>query len=144
MLLKPEESENRDKYQKIIVSRETGENREHRAINPDGIYEVRHYQLDGKLVRNQTCCDYLLLNDTRRKAYYIELKGKDVKKAVDQVLAGEKLCREELQGYLSYYRIVTSRSPTHNNAPKNLRNLQDRYGTKRVICKTRKIEEVLD
>ena len=66
MLLKPEESENRDKYQKIIVSREPGENREHRAINPDGIYEVRHYQLDGKLVRNQTCCDYQLLNDTHR------------------------------------------------------------------------------
>ena len=144
MLLKPEDSECRDIHQKIIVSKEPRENREHRAVNPNGMYEVRHYRLDGKLITNQTCCDFLLLNDTRKKAYYIELKGKDVKRAVDQVLAGERICKRELVDYMSFFRVVTSKTPTHKNMPKNLRNLKDRYGVNRVLCKTRLIEETLD
>ena len=35
MLLKPEDSECRDIHQKIIVSKEPRENREHRAVNPN-------------------------------------------------------------------------------------------------------------
>lgn len=130
--------------QKRIVSRERGENREHIAINPDGRFVVRHYRLDGNIITNQTCCDYLLINDSAKKVYYIELKGKNIERAVEQLLAAEKICHSELKYYVSYYRIVSSKSPTHNNEPKKLRNLKDRYGTKRVICKERRLEETLD
>lgn len=45
--------------QKIIVSRDKGTPREHRAENPK-MYYVRHYQLDGGLISQQKCCDFLL------------------------------------------------------------------------------------
>ena len=127
--------------QKVIVSEENG--RAHIATNPDGQYNVRHYRLDGKLVKHETCCDYLLLNDSLQNAYYIELKGHDISRAVEQVLAGERLCRALLKNYVSYYRIVASKSPTLDNMPKKYRNLLDKVGTKRLICKTRRLEEIL-
>lgn len=46
MILDPKESEC-EIHQKIIVCRDKGEPREHRAINTDGIFEVRKYHLDG-------------------------------------------------------------------------------------------------
>ena len=45
------------KYQKIIRSPENG--RIHVALNPNGQFKVKHYHLDGEIVKNQTCCDYL-------------------------------------------------------------------------------------
>ena len=44
-----------DIHQKIIVSAENG--RRHIATNPSGQYEVRHYRLDGALIKNEQCCD---------------------------------------------------------------------------------------
>lgn len=38
--------------QKIIVSRDKGNKREHRTINRDGIYKVRQYKLDGDIFHN--------------------------------------------------------------------------------------------
>ena len=117
-----------ERYQRIIVSEEKG--KKHTADNKNS-HEVRHYRLDGGLVKQQLCCDYLLLDDTGKKAYYIELKGKDMEHAVEQVIAGEKICERLLKGYLSFYRIVTSKSRTHNNQPSNFRKLLSKVGTTR-------------
>ena len=72
------------RHQKIIVSRDKGNKREHRTINRDGIYKVRQYKLDGDIFNNVKCCDYLILNDTEgnEKAIYIELKGGNVDEAI--------------------------------------------------------------
>ena len=37
--------------QEIIVSKDDGTPREHRAVNPDGKYEVYQFTLDGDLVK---------------------------------------------------------------------------------------------
>ena len=66
--------------QKIIVSRDKGNKREHRTINRDGIYKVRQYKLDGDIFHNVKCCDYLILNDTEGKAStnYYDFKCGDI------------------------------------------------------------------
>lgn len=142
MLLNPKLSEC-ELHQKELVCREQGERRIYRVINPDGKFDVRKYRLDGKLVKNKKCCDFTVINDTSRMVYYIELKGRDVGRAVEQLLAGEKICHNELPDYLSYYRIIASKSPTIKSEPKNFRNLKEKVGRKRFICRTDEYKEIL-
>jgi len=142
LLLDPNLSEC-ELHQKEFICRDPGEKRVYRVINPNGKFDVRKYKLDGKLVKNKTCCDFTVINDTSRMVYYVELKGRDVGKAVDQLIAGERICRIELQGYLSFYRIVSSKSPTVRMEPKNFRNLKEMVGRTRFICKTGEFIEVL-
>ena len=66
MKLTPENSKCQ-KNQRTIVSREKGKS--HIANNPGGKNDVRHYHLDGEIVNNTPCCDYLLVNDTKKDAY---------------------------------------------------------------------------
>lgn len=71
-----------EKNQSIVVSRDRGTAREHRAVNPDRRYSLRHYKMDGDLIKQEKCCDYLLVNDSSKKAYFIELKGRNIDDAV--------------------------------------------------------------
>ena len=84
-----------DIHKKVYVSAEKG--RKHIANNPAGQYEVRQYRLDGNIVKNMMCCDYLLLNDSYMNAYYIELKGSDIAHAVEQLEAGLRIFKESLR-----------------------------------------------
>ncbi len=90
--------------QKIIVSRDAGTQRKHRANNPQQKYNVRHYKLDGNIISQRTCCDFLLINDSLKNAYFIELKGGNIDEAVPQLEAGYQLFRSELTGYKFYFR----------------------------------------
>ena len=87
MLLSPDASLC-EKNQAVVVSRDKGKV-EHRAINPQGQFDLRHYQLDGALIKQTKCCDYLLINDSRRKAYFIEVKGGNIDEAIKQLEAEE-------------------------------------------------------
>lgn len=75
-----------EEKQKIIVSKDSGTARIHRAVNIDGDY-VRHYKIDGNVISDKTVkkCDFLLLNDSKKDAYLIEVKGTDC-------LSGEYPC----------------------------------------------------
>ena len=117
-----------DPYAKIIVSKDKGEVRKHIAINPDQSFCVRQYRLDGGIFDNVMCCDFLLLNDTSKIAYYIELKGKDIGHAAKQLQAGEKLCHDELTDYKSLYRIVARKMQTQKAYPMEYRKLLNRVG----------------
>lgn len=114
--------------QKIIVSKDDGTPREHRAVNPDGKYEVYQFKLDGDLVKNESCCDFLLLNDSLKRAYLIELKGRNISDAVPQLENGERLCRAELCGYEVLYRIVASKVRTHEIQKNGFRKFADKCG----------------
>lgn len=141
MLLAPEKSLC-EKNQSIIVSKDKGNQVQHRGINPAKAYEVRHYRLDGDLVKQEKCCDYLLVNDTRKTAYLIELKGGNVDEAVSQLEAGEGKCRSELRGYTFLYRIVCSKAKTHNIRGTKFRKFKEACGT-RLKCKEAFLEETL-
>lgn len=94
------------KNQKIIISKDKGSHCEHRANNPV-LYTVSQYHIDGDVITGSVDkCDFLLLNETKRNAYYIELKGSDVIHAIDQVMNTESLLKNQLSSYQSLYRIV--------------------------------------
>ncbi len=130
-----------DIHKKVYVSAEKG--RKHIAQNSDGQYEVRHYRLDGDIINNALCCDYLLVNDSKRNAYYIELKGSDLTHAIAQVEAGEKICRDFLRGYSAFYRIVTSKTRTQELKSSKYRHFECRVGRDKIKQGNRIIEEIL-
>lgn len=128
--------------QKTIVSRDKGNARMHRAINPGQQFHVRHYQLDGDIVKQQKCCDYLLINDSSKTAYFIELKGGNIDDAVPQLQKGADFCRPELPGYSFYYRIVASKVRTHDVQKNTFRKFKDSCGS-RLVYKCDFLEESL-
>ena len=142
MLLTPDKSVC-ERRQKIIVSKDQREQRQHRAENPDQKYEVRHYRLDGDLVSQTTCCDFLLINDTTKKAYFIELKGRHLDDAVPQLEEGFKLFRTELEGCSFYFRIVASKVRTHAVNSPGFRKFKDKWGS-RLKYNSRTLKDTLE
>lgn len=142
MLLTPEISLC-EKNQAIVVSRDKGAQREHRANNPQRKFDLRHYKLDGVLIKRKTCCDFLLINDSRKKAYFIELKGGNIDEAVNQLEAGERECKAELEGYSFFYRIVCSKAKTHKIQNTRFRKFREKCGT-RLKMKENRFDETLD
>ena len=111
-------------HEKVIVSSEAGKT--HRAINADGRFKVRQFKID-KMVQNQKCCDYLVLNDSSRVAYFIELKGTDISGAIDQLENGFRIFKEELKGFTSLFRIVAKRIKTQELDTPEVRKLKKDY-----------------
>ncbi len=142
MLLTPENSICK-KNQKIIVSKDSRAISVHRAYNTNAQYDVRHYHLDGELIKQEKCCDYLLVNDSRKRAYFIELKGGNVDDAIPQLEAAASRLKQELQGYTFYYRIVASKTRTHNVKKSTFRKFQDKHGIY-FKCENSPFEEYLD
>ena len=132
-----------EKNQAIIVSKDKGAPREHRANNPHRKFDLRHYKLDGILIKQSTCCDYLLVNDSRKKAYLIELKGRNIDDAVKQLESGEQKCKAELNGYSFFYRIVCSKAKTHKLQSPKFRKFKEKCGT-RLKMKENCLSETLD
>lgn len=122
-----------ERNQAIVVSKDRGNQREHRATNPQRKFELRHYKLDGELFKKTKCCDFLLVNDSSRKAYLIELKGGNIDDAVEQLEAGEKKCKEELKGYTFFYRVVCSKAKTHKIQSVKFRKFKEKSGIKLVV-----------
>ena len=142
MLLTPEKSMC-ERNQAIVVSRDQGNQREHRATNPQKIFNLRHYKLDGEIFNQTKCCDFLLVNDSTNKAYLIELKGGNIDDAVEQLEAGEQKCKSELGGYAFLYRIVCSKAKTHKIQSVKFRKFQEKCG-KRLMMKENVLPETLE
>lgn len=96
--------------QKLVVSEEKG--RKHIANNVN-LAIVNHYRIDGNIISDGKKCDFLLMNEDTRAAYLIELKGKNMGKAVEQLMATEAALREPLKEYALHFRIVSSKCKPH-------------------------------
>ena len=142
MFLTPENSLC-EKNQAIVVSKDKGNPREHRATNPQREFDLRQYKLDGELFKQIKCCDFLLVNDSRNKAYLIELKGGNIDDAVEQLEAGEQKCKDELKGYMFFYRIVCSKAKTHKIQSVKFRKFKEKCGA-RLMMKENIFSETLD
>jgi len=97
-----------EKRQKKIVSKEKG--MKHTANNLKAC-NVRQYEIDGGVITgNQSVkCDYLVLNDDKRVAYFIELKRTShISEAVDQIQTTIEMLKAELPGYIYHGRIVSN------------------------------------
>ncbi len=75
-------------------------------------------------------------------AYFIELKGCDLVHAVEQVQAAEQMFRKTLENYVSYFRIVTSITKTHDLNSTKFRHFQQMVG-KRLKYSTNELVETL-
>lgn len=84
--------ENRSKYLGINKKREAD----------------RLYLVDGEIVRDKATdrCDYLLLNDDRKEAYFIELKSAKIEHALDQIDCTIRMAKSSLSEYELFKRIV--------------------------------------
>lgn len=86
----------------------------HKAYNTEGS-NVRQFKLDGEVFppnREPQRCDYLLLNDSKQTAYFIELKGAQVSKAIEQIETTICEIKASIPQYLIYRRIVLKKG-TH-------------------------------
>ena len=93
-----------------------------------------------KGIENGSRCDYLLINEEKRRAYLIELKGSDLVKAVQQLETTERTLKQELSAYNLQYRIVANKCKTQEIRSSAYRKYQLRWKGK-LVQKTGFIEE---
>lgn len=127
-----------EERQKIIVSEENS--RKYTAYNVDKNL-VRHFKIDGGIVPTSSSmprCDYLVINLEKKNAYPIELKGTDVKHAVDQIRSTITYLGGELNSYTILPRIIY-KSNTHGIRDSKVRSFIMDY--KRCVLKTNTYEE---
>ena len=78
--------------------------------------EVRQFKVDGEVLQagdTDSRCDYLLLNDEKQSSYYIELKGSDLKKAIQQIEDTISMISPSIPTYTIFRRIIY-RTGSHN------------------------------
>ena len=121
----------------------SSENRCEHIGNNRSLHEIRQYQIDGGVIPSNTPglrCDYLVLNDTKKSAYYIELKGSDIERAINQIENTIVLLKDSLREYAIYRRIVYRSGTSSLQGSKAL--LWKRQHTNAII-KERRLEENL-
>ena len=128
--------------QRKLVSEEN--DLRHVAFNWDGD-RVRQYHVDGDVVSKRDHhkrCDFLVVNDSKKRAYFIELKGSDVQRAIEQMETTRSMTRDSFRGYDVFYRIVFRRV-THRimNSPQFVKARQ-RYGHKIRIGSEEIVESI--
>lgn len=94
-----------------IVSKDKGNPQYHKAYNRKRA-EVTHYKIDGVVITSGSRCYFLLMNETEKTVYLIELKGSDLVKAAEQLETTEAALKQELSKYSLYYRIVANKCRT--------------------------------
>lgn len=130
-----------DKHASYIISRDKGNLQYHKANNSKKVY-VTHYKIDGIVIKTESRCDYLLLNEESNKAYLIELKGSDLVKAAKQLEATENRLKQELSHYKIFYRIIANKCKTQEVRSSEYRKYQIRWKG-RLEQKTGYIEETI-
>ena len=123
---------------KIIVSKDVG-NREHRGLNPNQRH-VTHYKIDGEIITTGPRCDFVLINESDKIAYLIELKGSKLSDAARQLEATENALKNALDPYDLRYRIVSSRSKTQQIESADFKKYRERWKS-RLVHRTNEIEE---
>ena len=79
--------------------------KEIRFIN-DKRKKLSSYHIDGCLIKNGMRCDFLLLVEEDKNAFFIELKGSELKKAIQQIENSINLLICNLAGYRILARII--------------------------------------
>ena len=130
-----------DDTRALVVSAENG--RRHVGRNIGGC-RITHYRVDGVILTNQKACDYIVINENKKTAYLIELKGCRIDKAAEQLKATEETLSEYLRGYKLQFRIVCSKSRTTNVPLNSQRKIIDKWKKeKRFRMSTNEINEVI-
>lgn len=125
-----------------IVSKDRKNDQKHIANNIDRS-SVTQYQIDGVVITgSQSRCDFLVMNDDRKDAYLIELKGSDISKAVIQLEATATALRHQLDGYDINYRIVHNRCNTQEILTSQVLKFKKAHKGKIKMCSKRMKEDI--
>jgi len=119
-----------DIHQRIINCRDKQNKQKYVANNVDS-NDVYLYLFDGEVVKEGMRCDYLLFNDTKRRLYFVELKGSDLSYALKQIDESVRICKNrfknEIKQYQMSFRVVLNkvRSPKlyTNDTKRFMRNV---------------------
>lgn len=136
-----------ERQSKIVSQdRESRNPCKHIAVNKNRSRVVQ-YQLDGQVFTgHEQRCDFLVMNQDKKSAYLIELKGSNVLHAMDQVLSAENLLKEDLVGYSVFYRIIY-RSRTQEVRKSRIIRWKEKEGKRNgipvVILKEKQLEELI-
>ena len=104
--------------------------------------EVRQFKIDGEVFTTSETvsrCDYLLLNDDLNTSYYIELKGSDLSKAIEQIESTISMISPSIPEYKIFRRIVY-RTGSHKIRESKVILWKKKYGTTAKISE-RTLEE---
>ncbi len=106
---------------KEIVCRENQS--EYRYIN-NAKQRVAKIRVDGGLIldKNRQKCDWLLVDCDSARSFFIELKGSNVNKALEQISTSLDLLWSDINKLgicVAHARIVTSKTPTPKKMDKN-------------------------
>ena len=105
---------------------------------------VRQFQVDGGIIPKNAPdprCDYLLLNDDKQTARYIELKGSDIEKAIAQIENTIRMLHPSISSYTIFRRIVY-RTGSHSVNSRSVTTWKLKYGKNNgAVVSERKYEE---
>lgn len=105
-----------------------GAKTEYRVQNKNG-RTISKYIVDDCLLRlrqREEKCDYLFTADDLKAAYFIECKGSDVLKAVNQIQSSINMLADDLTGYVLKGRIVPTRVYNPDLRSQQYRKLRER------------------
>jgi hypothetical protein len=96
---------------KSIVLKDRGSPSTYKALNPN-MLSVAQYQIDGKVITQGARCDKALHVEINKCVIFVELKGSNLLKAVDQITQTIQKLKKDLPGQVVKGRIVTTRTPS--------------------------------
>ena len=96
----------------IVPCKDKGHSTEYRYKNQSSNHLAK-YRVDGGLILDDGAkCDFLLLNCEQKQSYFIELKGSDIIRAIEQIDRSIDKLKADLSDFAFYARIVLSRVNT--------------------------------
>lgn len=122
-----------DKREKVKCEERS---KKYTLINTDNRKEIRKYNLDGGIVKNEigfkACDNLLIVYDTEMvKAIFVELKGSDYKHAVEQLKKTIQYFEPQLKNCDIYARIV------HTQGVPRIKNSGLQIDLERIVRKNR-------
>jgi hypothetical protein len=102
------------------------------------------YKVDGCLIDDEDSkCDFLLLNCSKGISYFVELKGSDLIKAVEQIDHSINILHKDFKEYSVEARIVLTRVNTTDLKSSKLIRLESRLKklNGKLIKQTRQLTE---
>ena len=110
----------------------------------DSLDELSKYNVDGCLINDDNSkCDFLLLNCTKQISYFIELKGSDLIKAIEQIDRSIDILHKNFETFSVEARIVLTRVNTIDLKSVKLIRLESKLKklNGRLIKQTRQLIE---
>ena len=105
---------------------------------------VEQYKVDGEVFQvgsGPERCDFLLLNEDAKTAYYIELKGSSIPKAIRQLENSVSMLQSRHpQCKKIFYRIIYRSGSHGTNASETVR-WKKKVGVGQVVIKSQKWED---